>query len=116
MNDHSENDRRQSDTARVLGVIVLVALAGVNALQFPWTLNLILEQITFGWGFGTTMELAMLFPWIAELLSLPVAVFSVVVLCLPSLRPADRPVRAAMAILLALSVVQTVLTNLFAFF
>ena len=106
----------KNQAASILGAIVLVAMVAANVMQIPWTLNMILEQIATGWGYGTNMELAMLYPWMAEILSFPAAVLTVFVLCFPAIRPTERPIRVAAVILLALAAVQTVLTNLFAFF
>lgn len=46
------------------GWILTALLAGTNAVHLLWTVWLTVEQVRTGWGYGTSMELAVLMPWL----------------------------------------------------
>jgi len=103
------------NAARILGFVALGILLIINAAQVPWTLLLAKEQSATGWGAGTAMGMKLVYPWLAQFFSLPALIFAGVVLGVPAIRTTDKPVVAVTAALAVLSVVQTVLTNLFIF-
>lgn len=95
------------------GTIMICLSALGNAAHLLWTFWLIDEQIETGWGYGTNIELGVLFPWITEILWAPVLIAGVIYLILAISRHPRKKLLTANIILLALLALQYAATNLF---
>ena len=95
------------------GVLLVIALAGVNLLHLLWTVWLVWEQIETGWGYGTNLEMLALLPWMTELLCAPVLLAGLVYLVLSVRRSPGKRLVVANAVLLGCAFAQIGITNLF---
>lgn len=103
----------KSDKMDVFGIVTVFLLAAGNVLHLLWTVHLTLEQVETGWGYGTEMELGVLWPWLTELLCAPALIFGIVYLVLAAFKPTQKSLRiGAWCCFLAL-VLQYAVTNLF---
>ncbi len=59
---------------KAFGWLTAPLLGLANLIQLFWTVWLTEEQIRTGWGYPTNLELAVLYPWITQLLLLPVVI------------------------------------------
>ncbi len=96
-----------------LGVICAVWLGICQLLHLPCTVGMAAEQWQTGWGFGTNMDLAVLYPWMVEVLSLPAVLCTVVFLFLGLRRRPGKGLVILNAVLLVTLLLQWLLTNLF---
>ena len=65
---------KKSNAATVFGIIVTALSVVANTVHLPWLIWLSIEQIQTGWGFGTWMELAVLWPWMIEFILSPILI------------------------------------------
>lgn len=100
----------------VFGVITIVLLSLVNLSHGLWTYWLVAEQLQTGWGYGTNMDLAVLMPWLAELLCAPAMIAAVVYLIMSCFLRHKKGILIANIVLFACAAAQYILTNLFIFF
>ena len=100
---------------RMEGVsIIMICLSALgNAVHLLWTFWLIDEQIKTGWGYGTNIELGVLYPWITEILCAPILIAGIVYLILAISRKPRKALLIPNIILFVLLVMQYALTNLF---
>lgn len=99
---------------RIMGIIAAVLASLANLCHLVPTLTLVIEQARTGFGFGTNLEIGVLYPWLVELLLLPVLVYGAVYLIV--CRRAGRALYFTNAALISLILLQYVLTNLFIFY
>ncbi len=97
----------------IFGVVSAVWLGICQLLHLPCTVAMAAEQWKTGWGFGTNMDLAVLYPWMVEVLSLPAALCAAVFLILSLRRRPGRDLVILNAAMLAALLLQGLLTNLF---
>lgn len=97
----------------VFGIINIVLLTLVNLAHLLWTVWLAMEQVSTGWGYGTNMEMAVLMPWLIELICLPAMIAGVVYLILSCFLLHRKGIWIANILLFACAAVQFVVTNLF---
>ena len=97
----------------VFGVILIVTLILVNLGHLVWTAWLVAEQAQTGWGYGTNIDIAVLMPWITELVCAPGMIASVVYLVLSFFFRHKKGILIANIILFACAAAQFVVTNLF---
>lgn len=107
---------KHSSKLTVFSNILTPLLALTNVSHLLWTCWLIAEQVRTGWGFGTNMELAVLYPWLTELLCTPVLLASLVYFILSCFYKPNRTALIINICLFAATIVQFTLTNLFIFF
>lgn len=100
----------------VFGIIVTVFSAMANLLHLPWFIHILAEQVKTGWGGGTNIELAVLYPWIIEFLSLPVLIAGIVFTILSFRKRPALGLFISGATLTLILFLQTVLLNIFLFF
>lgn len=100
----------------IFGIILLAALTISNLLHLPWSVWLIWEQAETGWGSSTGMELAVLYPWLTEVLCAPVLIAAAVYFILCVFRKPHRGIPIANLCLTGLLILQYILTNLFIWF
>ena len=74
-----------------------------------------MEQIKTGWGYGTNLELGVLWPWLIELLCLPVVITEIVYFIINTFKRSSTKVTIANMGLFSLLIAQYFLTNLFIF-
>lgn len=96
-----------------LGVITAILAVMCNIINFPWTLWLASEEIQTGFGYGTNIEMAALFPWMTELLSLPFIVVGIVYFVTAILKGKRKRFLKPNVILYVLLIFQITITNLF---
>lgn len=101
--------RRMEDVGTIM--IFLTSLG--NAAHLLWTFWLIDEQIETGWGFGTKIELGVLYPWITEILCAPILIAGIIYLIVAVFKRPRKKLLIANIILTMLLVMQYALTNLF---
>lgn len=106
----------RSKAMNVFGVITIALLSVVNILHLLWTVWLTYEQINMGWGKGTDIGMAALWPWLVELLCLPVLIVAIVFLCISVVRRPLKRILITNVVLLLAAVTQYVVTNLFIWF
>lgn len=97
----------------IFGIVMLSLLSLVNLSHILWTYWLTVEQIKTGWGFGTSIELAVLYPWLTELFCAPVLLAAAVYLILSCFKEQRKSILIANCILFAAAIAQYLLTNLF---
>ena len=107
---------KKSDGMNVFGVFTSLALVATNLLHVIWTWWLCAEQIETGWGYSTNMEMAVLYPWMCEVLSLPVILAGITFFVLSIWKRSEKCILITTAILFALYLAQIFITNLFIFF
>ena len=71
---------KKNSGMNIFGIVIMILLLHVNPIHALWTYWLTLEQIETGWGFTTRMEIAVLYPWLTELICAPAMIAAVVYL------------------------------------
>ncbi|MGN0998106.1 MAG: hypothetical protein ACI4PO_00975 [Faecousia sp.] len=99
-----------------VGILLLILQAVGNLLHLLWTVWAVAEQVQTGWGYGTDMEIAVLIPWMLELLCIPVLVVAAAYLILSIWHRGSRGIFIANLSLFAALILQAGLTNLFIWF
>ena len=94
-------------------VITICLSALGNVAHMLWTFWLIDEQIETGWGYGTNIELGVLYPWITEILCAPILIVGLIYLILSPFKKPRRKHLAVNILLFTLLILQYGLTNLF---
>ncbi len=107
---------KKSDGMNVFGVFTGIFLLVANLLHIIWTIWLVSEQVETGWGYGTNMEMAVLYPWMCEALSLPVILAGIIFFVRSIWKRSERWITITTAVLFALYLAQVFITNLFIFF
>lgn len=98
------------------GVVMVALHAIANVMQLMWTVFLSLEQAQTGWGYGTDFEIAVLVPWLLEILCTPVVLAGTVYLICACFYPHRKKVMFGNLALYLLLVGQYLATNLFIWF
>lgn len=104
---------KKSNAATVFGIIVTALSVVANTVHLPWLIWLSVEQIQTGWGFGTWMELAILWPWMIEFILSPILIAGVAFLIVSVFRRPKRGLLISSAVLTGLLFLQFFLLNLF---
>lgn len=107
---------KEKSGMNVFGIINIVLLSHVNPIHALWTYWLTAEQVETGWGHGTNMELAVLYPWLIELLCAPAMIAAAVYLIMSCFLRHKKGIVIANIVLFAFAAAQFILTNLFIFF
>lgn len=100
----------------VYGIVMIYLLSLGNLFNIVWTIWLTVEQIQTGWFYGTDMELAVLWPWLIELLCSPLLIGGIVYFILQMIKPSNKKICIANIVLFSLLVLQYFVTNLFILF
>lgn len=100
-------------TFNIIGNILLPILILINAIHLVFTILLAIEQANTGFGFGTSWELGVLYPWLFEVVFclLPIGM-TIVYLCNFD---TNKKNKVAILILMICLVLQILLVNLFIF-
>lgn len=107
---------KKSDGMNVFGVLASILLLIANLLHIFWTGCLGFEQIETGWGYGTNMEMGVLYPWFCELLSAPAFLAGIVFLIMNIWKRSEKWVTVFTGSVVVCYILQVLLTNLFIFF
>lgn len=107
---------KYSTGATVCGIIVTVFSAMANLLHLPWFIHILAEQVKTGWGGGTNIELAVLYPWMIEFLSIPILLGGIALFIASFFRRPKLGLLISSTALTLLLTVQFVLLNLFIIF
>lgn len=113
MDSQANSKNEKHHVMNVLGVVTIVMLVLANLGHLLWTAWLIAEQAKTGWGYGTNMDLAVLMPWITELLCAPAMIAAVVYLALSCAFRHKKGILIANIVLFTCAVLQFGVTNLF---
>ena len=97
----------------IFGIIMIVVLSMANLVNVPTTIHLVLEQIKMGWGYGTNMDIAVLWPWMLEILCAPVVIAGAVYFVVSILKKNSGAILIANVVLYVFLVLQYIITNLF---
>jgi hypothetical protein len=108
--------KKKSIALNVYGLIMLPTLIISNLANALFTVWLTVEQLGSSWGEGTGMELAVLYPWLIELLCAPVVIAGGVYLLLHVWRTSSKWLRVTNIVLYFALILQYALTNLFIWF
>lgn len=100
----------------IFSIIMIVLLILINLAHLLWTFWLVIEQIKTGFGFGTNMELGVLYPWITEILCSPVLIGGIVYLIICVFKRPNKPLLITNVCLFSAAVLQYAITNLFIWF
>ncbi|MBO5321783.1 MAG: hypothetical protein J6B22_04150 [Clostridia bacterium] len=100
----------------IFSIIMIVLLILVNLVHLIWSFWLISEQIKTGFGFGTNMEIGVLYPWITEILCSPILISGIVYLIISIFKRPQKSLLITNIILFSIAVLQYVITNLFIWF
>ncbi len=95
------------------GWYLVAAQVTANVLNLIWTVWLTIEQIEYGWGHPTNMDLGVLWVWLTELICAPVLVATIVFFVVCAFHDVSKKVRNINISLFVLLVAQYVVTNLF---
>lgn len=99
----------------IFGSITAVFLTIANLIHLLFTISMTNEQISTGFGYGTDIELAVLFIWMFEAVFIPIIIASVVFLCLNVIKKSVRMLFWTNVALLGILIMQYIITNLFLF-
>ncbi|MBO5090443.1 MAG: hypothetical protein J6C27_05990 [Clostridia bacterium] len=100
----------------VFSIIMIVLLILVNLAHLIWTFGLVSEQIKTGFGFGTNMEIGVLYPWITEILCSPVLISAIVYLIISIFKRPNKNLLISNIALFSTILLQYIITNLFIWF
>lgn len=104
---------KYSTGATVCGIIVTTLSTLANLLHLPWFIQILAEQVRTGWGGGTNIELAVLYPWMIEFLSIPVLIGGIALFIVSFFRRPKLGLLISSTALTLLLALQFVLLNLF---
>ena len=107
---------KKNDGMNVFGVWVSIFLLIANLLHIIWTVRLTSEQIDTGWDYGTNMEMAVLYPWLCELLCAPAFLAGIVFSIISVWKRSEKWVSILLGVTFVCYLAQVILTNLFIFF
>lgn len=107
---------KKNDAMNVFGACASIFLLIANLLHIIWTVWLVSEQIDTGWGYGTNIELGVLYPWLCELLSTPVILAGIAFLIMNIWKKSEKIISILCTVLLSCEILQIAITNLFIFF
>lgn len=100
----------------ILGIVAVIILSAINLLHFPLFFLALAEQVQTGWGYGTNLELGVLFWWLAEIvLSVPF-ILACVFTALSFIQRDLKGKVVANTSLICMFVLQIVFSNLFFIF
>lgn len=95
------------------GILALIFSTLLNLIHFPLFVVAFIEQIQTGWGYGTDLEMGVLFWWLAEYVMI-IPLLTSAGLFVASMVKRDYKAKIVInAALLALCVFQIVISNLF---
>ena len=106
--------KKQNENA--FGIITCIMLSIINIGNLIWTIALGIEQVQTGWGYGTHFELAILIPWMVQILCLPGILLGIVYVLFAYFRTYRRPMRIVNLVLLLVILLQYGLVHLFIFY
>lgn len=107
---------KKSNGMNAFGILTGIILFVANFLHSLWSVWLTAEQIDTGWGYGTNMEMAVLYPWFFEVLCIPAFLAGVVFLLMYIWKRSEKWIAISVGTLFACYFLQVILTNLFIFF
>lgn len=110
-------DKKEAITLKnVSGGFFLAILLIFNLSHAFFTLDVIVEEIKYGWGFTTNLEIGVLLPWALELLCIPVLIIDFIYLLVFIKPRASKGLYVTNIILTILMVVQVIIFNLFIYY
>ena len=75
---HNKEVFMNNKKINIFSIIMIILLVLINLAHLLWTVWLTIEQVKTGFGFGTNMELGVLYPWLTEILSYPVIITEII--------------------------------------
>ncbi len=109
-------EKKKSLGLNIYGFVMLPTLVLTNLANALFTIWLTIEQLGSSWGEGTGMELAVLYPWLIELLCAPVVIAGGVYLLLHIRRTSSKWLYTTNIVFYFALILQYALTNLFIWF
>lgn len=107
---------KKSNAVMVYGIVSICALFIANILNAISTICLIVEQIKTGWGYGTNLEIGVLWPWTIEILCIPLIILGIVYLIIYFFKHSNIEDFIANIVLVLILLLQYFITNLFIWF
>lgn len=107
---------KKSNAVMVYGIVSICTLFIANILNAIPTICLIVEQIKTGWGYGTNLEIGVLWPWTIEILCIPLIIFGIVYLIIYFFKPSNIKIFITNLALFLVLLLQYFITNLFIWF
>lgn len=106
----------KKDLKTAIGALAFIGFAIGNLTHLIFTIMTIYEQIQNGWGYGTDLELFVLYPWAIEaLIFLPsIAAYILYILIFPK-KTFLKWLLVFDTLLFGATIIQIVITNLFIF-
>ncbi len=95
------------------GSITVGFMTIANLIHLLFTIAMTNEQIGTGLGYGTDIELAVIFIWTFESIFIPIIIASIVFLCLNVIKKSVRMLFWTNVALLSMLIMQYLITNLF---
>lgn len=100
-----------------LGLITVILQSLLNLLHYPWFAWLLSEQIKTGWGYGTDIEMAFLFPFFLQIFFFfPTAIVALGLIVFRIIKRNSIPFLIANASLFAAFALQVALFYLFVWY
>ena len=101
---------------KAYAIITLVASAVMNFLHLFWTIWICVEQAKTGWGYGTSMEMLALLPWLFEVVAIPVVISVAVFIVLSLIHQWKKKLFLWNVFLIVLLIAQVVIFNIFLYY
>lgn len=67
-----------NETKKVTFIVLGLIFLFFNIIHIYWPIHLIIEDINMGTMIGTNIDLAVIYPWIIEIISLPLIIGEIV--------------------------------------
>ncbi len=97
----------------IFSIIMIILLVLINLAHLLWTVWLTIEQVKTGFGFGTNMELGVLYPWLTEILSSPVIITEIIYIIISIFKKPKKSLLVTNICLFGAVILQYLITNLF---
>lgn len=107
---------KENNAVTIYGVVTIYLLFIANLLNIIWTIWLTIEQIKTGWGYGTNLEIGVLWPWTTELLCIPLIIVGIVYFIIHFFNCSYKKIFIVNVVLFSILLFQYFITNLFIWF
>lgn len=98
----------------MFSIISIIGLSFFNLSHIVFTISVVMEEIETGWGRPTSLEMAVLFPWMLEIfLGVPSIILAILSFSLLPKAKSNKVLFIFTICLLVLALIQMFLFNLF---